>query len=156
MGKKQYQEKKSSNNSNRIERKKIKNNYIPSEDEKFMNSRQLTYFKKRLLDWKSEIMTKNEETIYSLQAETTLEPDVSDRATTETNRTIELRTSDRQRKLLSKINAALIRIEEGTYGYCIETGEEISLKRLLARPIAILSIEAQERHEKLEKIYRDD
>ncbi len=146
----------SSHASNNVNGIKIENSYNPSEDEVFMNSKQLSFFKKRLLDWKSEIMTKAEETIYSLQAESTLEPDVSDRATTESNRTLELRTSDRQRKLLSKINAALIRIEEETYGYCIETGEKISLKRLLARPVATLSIEAQERHEKLEKGFRDD
>ena len=153
---KHNQEKNIFHNSNKVEKKTLDNNYLPNENEAFMNAKHIAYFKKRLLDWKSEIMVKNEETIYSLQAESTLEPDVSDRATTESNRTIELRTSDRQRKLLSKINAALIRIEEGTYGYCVETGEEISLKRLLARPIATLSIEAQERHEKLEKIYNND
>ncbi|MDR3500569.1 MAG: RNA polymerase-binding protein DksA [Parvibaculum sp.] len=130
--------------------------YTPSEDEPFMNKRQREYFRRKLEKWKEDILLENRETLQHLQEETVQHPDLADRASTETERSLELRTRDRQRKLVSKIDAALRRIEEGTYGYCEETGEPISLKRLDARPIATLSIEAQERHERREKVYRDD
>ncbi|HEY4345105.1 MAG TPA: RNA polymerase-binding protein DksA [Parvibaculum sp.] len=130
--------------------------YTPSDDEPFMNKRQREYFRRKLEKWKEDILVENRETIQHLQEETGQHPDLTDRATTETERSLELRTRDRQRKLVSKIDAALRRIEDGTYGYCEETGEPISLKRLDARPIATLSIEAQERHERREKVYRDD
>ncbi|MCE9650694.1 MAG: RNA polymerase-binding protein DksA [Parvibaculum sp.] len=130
--------------------------YTPSDDEPFMNKRQREYFRRKLEKWKEDILLENRETLVHLQEETGQHPDLTDRATTETERSLELRTRDRQRKLVSKIDAALRRIEEGTYGYCEETGEPISLKRLDARPIATLSIEAQERHERREKVYRDD
>ena len=130
--------------------------YHPSEDEEFMNERQLEYFKQKLNDWKEDILRESRETLVHLQAETENHPDIADRATSETDRALELRTRDRQRKLISKIDEALRRIEDGSYGYCEETGEPISLKRLEARPIATLSIEAQERHEKREKVFRDE
>ncbi len=130
--------------------------YRPSEDEPFMNPRQLEYFRHKLEDWRAEILRESTQTLQNLQESNTPEPDITDRASTETDRTLELRTRDRQRKLIGKIDAALLRIEEGTYGYCEETGDQISLKRLEARPIATLSIEAQERHERREKTYRDD
>ena len=121
-----------------------------------MNERQLEYFRQKLLDWKEEILRESRETLSHLQKETENHPDLVDRASSETDRALELRTRDRQRKLISKIDAALQRIEDNTYGYCEETGEPISLKRLEARPIATLSVEAQERHEKREKVYRDE
>ncbi len=130
--------------------------YTPSDDEPFMNKRQREYFRRKLEKWKEDILAENRETLVHLQEETGQHPDLTDRATTETERSLELRTRDRQRKLVSKIDAALRRIEDGSYGYCEETGEPISLKRLDARPIATLSIEAQERHERREKVYRDD
>lgn len=130
--------------------------YLPSDDEPFMNKRQIAYFKHKLETWKDEILRESKETLQALQEEHVQQPDIADRASTETDRSIELRARDRQRKLISKIDSALRRIEEGTYGYCEETGEPISLKRLSARPIATLSIEAQERHERREKVYRDD
>lgn len=130
--------------------------YRPSEDEPFMNDRHKEYFRRKLLNWKSDILKEAKETISYLQSEHENHPDVTDRATSETDRAIELRARDRQRKLISKIEAAIARIEDGTYGFCEETGEPISLKRLEARPIATLSIEAQERHEKAEKVHRDD
>jgi DnaK suppressor protein len=130
--------------------------YRPSDDEPFMNDRQLEYFRAKLLAWKDEILEESRSTLASLQQETIAEPDLADRATSETDRSLELRTRDRQRKLIAKIDAALRRIEEGTYGYCEETGEPISLSRLEARPIATLSLEAQERHEKRERVHRDD
>jgi DnaK suppressor protein len=130
--------------------------YVPSEDEPFMNERQKAYFRAKLVAWKSEILREARETLEILQQENANHPDLADRASSETDRAIELRARDRQRKLIAKIDAALNRIEEGTYGYCEETGERISLKRLDARPIATLSIEAQERHERREKVYRDD
>ncbi len=130
--------------------------YTPSEDEPFMNERQLAYFKRKLLDWKNSILEGNRDTIEEMQKGTRNIPDVADRAAEETDRALELRTRDRQRKLVAKIDAALRRIEEGTYGYCEETGEPISLKRLEARPIATLSLEAQERHERAERVHRDD
>ncbi|MDX2265145.1 MAG: RNA polymerase-binding protein DksA [Hyphomicrobiales bacterium] len=129
--------------------------YRPSEDEPFMNERHKAYFRKRLMDWKSEILRSSFETLENLQG-SEQHPDTTDRASSETDRSLELRTRDRQRKLIAKIDAALERIETDSYGFCEETGEPISLKRLEARPIATLSIEAQERHEKRERIYRDD
>lgn len=130
--------------------------YVPSEDEPFMNERQQEYFREKLIAWKQEILAESRETLATLQAESTNHPDLADRASSETDRSIELRARDRQRKLIAKIDAALQRIEEGTYGYCEETGEPIGLNRLDARPIATLSIEAQERHERRERVYRDD
>jgi DnaK suppressor protein len=130
--------------------------YRPREDEPFMNERQREYFRLKLCRWKEEIIKDAEMTVTAMQADTDAHPDLVDRASSEGDRAIELRARDRQRKLISKIDAALIRIEDGTYGYCEDTGEPISLARLDARPIATLSIEAQERHERREKIYRDD
>jgi DnaK suppressor protein len=135
---------------------RLPKNYAPSEDEPFMNSKQREYFRRKLEQWKVDILEENRETLQHLQEETVQHPDLADRASTETERSLELRTRDRQRKLISKIDAALKRLEDGTYGYCEETGEPITLKRLDARPIATLSIEAQERHERREKVYRDD
>ena len=133
-----------------------KPNYRPSEDEEFMNERQLEYFKQKLNDWKEDILRESRETLVHLQAETENHPDLADRATSETDRALELRTRDRQRKLISKIDEALRRIEDGSYGYCEETGEPIGVARLDARPIATLSLEAQERHERRERVHRDD
>ncbi len=130
--------------------------YRPSESEPFMNERQREYFRMKLLTWKEDILRESRETLQHLYEESLNHPDLADRASSETDRAIELRARDRQRKLISKIDAALDRIEDGTYGYCEETGEPISLKRLDARPIATLSIEAQERHERRERVYRDD
>ena len=130
--------------------------YTPSENEPFMNERQKSYFRAKLVLWKTDILREARETLEILQQENANHPDLADRASSETDRAIELRARDRQRKLIAKIDAALQRIEDGTYGFCEETGEAISLKRLDARPIATLSIEAQERHERREKIYRDD
>jgi DnaK suppressor protein len=130
--------------------------YVPSEEEPFMNERHREYFRQKLLRWKDDILRESRETLISLQDENNVLPDLADRASTETDRALELRTRDRQRKLISKIESALKRIEEGTYGYCEETGEPINLRRLDARPIATLSIEAQERHERREKVYRED
>jgi DnaK suppressor protein len=131
-------------------------NYRPSDSEVFMNERQREYFRAKLLAWKEDILRESRDTLAALQTESENHPDLADRASSETDRSIELRARDRQRKLISKIDAALSRIEDGTYGYCEETGEPISLKRLDARPIATLSIEAQERHERRERVYRDD
>ena len=130
--------------------------YRPTEDEPFMNERQLEYFKQKLLNWKEDILRESRETLSHLQTDTENHPDIADRASSETDRSLELRTRDRQRKLISKIDEALRRIEDGSYGFCEETGEPISLKRLEARPIATLSIEAQERHERRERVYRDE
>ena len=130
--------------------------YMPSDDEPFMNKRQKEYFRRKLEKWKEDILIENRETLQHLQDDNVQHPDVADRASSETERSLELRTRARQRKLVAKIDSALRRIEDGTYGYCEETGEPISLKRLDARPIATLSIEAQERHERREKVYRDD
>ncbi len=130
--------------------------YVPSDKEPFMNDRQRSYFKRKLLNWKEDILRESKETISHLQDENHVLPDVADRASSETDRSLELRTRDRQRKLISKIDQALKRIDDGSYGYCEETGDPISLKRLDARPIATLSIEAQERHEKRERVYRDE
>ncbi|MBB3286156.1 DnaK suppressor protein [Rhizobium sp. BK347] len=131
-------------------------NYVPSEDEEFMNLNQRAYFRAKLIAWKNDILREARETLDHLAEESANHPDLADRASSETDRAIELRARDRQRKLISKIDAALQRIEDGTYGYCEETGEPIGLKRLDARPIATLSIEAQERHERREKVYRDE
>ncbi len=130
--------------------------YVPSDDEPFMNERQLTFFKKKLLDWKEDILKEARETVSHLQTETENHPDLADRASSETDRALELRTRDRQRKLISKIDSALRRIEERDYGFCEETGEPIGLARLMARPIATLGLEAQERHERRERVHRDD
>ena len=134
----------------------VDTDYVPSEDEPFMNDRQKAYFRRKLVSWKSDILREARETLEILQQENANHPDLADRASSETDRAIELRARDRQRKLIAKIDAALQRLEDGTYGYCEETGEPISLRRLDARPIATLSIEAQERHERREKVYRDD
>ncbi len=131
-------------------------NYRPKETEPFMNPRQREYFRLKLLKWKEDILLESKETLKNLQNESTQHPDIADRASDETDRSIELRTRDRQRKLISKIDAALKRLDDGSYGYCLETGEPISLRRLDARPVATLSIEAQERHERREKVHRDD
>jgi DnaK suppressor protein len=130
--------------------------YVPTENEPFMNERQREYFRRKLLAWKDDILRESRETLTVLQNENENLPDLADRASSETDRAIELRARDRQRKLIAKIDAALGRLDDGTYGYCEETGEPISLKRLDARPIATLSIEAQERHERREKVYRDE
>ncbi|MGX1785399.1 RNA polymerase-binding protein DksA [Bosea sp. NPDC055332] len=130
--------------------------YKPSDSEPFMNERQREYFRGKLLAWKEEILKEAKETLVTLQSESENHPDIADRASSETDRAIELRARDRQRKLISKIDSALARIEDGSYGYCEETGEPISLKRLEARPIATLSLEAQERHERNERVFRDD
>ena len=134
----------------------VEADYVPSEDEPFMNERQKAYFRGKLITWKNDILREARETLEILQQENANHPDLADRASSETDRAIELRARDRQRKLIAKIDAALHRIEDGTYGYCEETGEPIALKRLEARPIATLSVEAQERHERRERIYRDD
>jgi DnaK suppressor protein len=130
--------------------------YRPNEKEPFMNDRQREYFRNKLLAWKEDILKEAKETLAHLQAENENHPDLADRASSETDRAIELRARDRQRKLIAKIDAALSRIDDGTYGFCEETGEPIALRRLEARPIATLSIEAQERHERRERVYRDD
>ena len=130
--------------------------YRPSDDEPFMNERQREYFRRKLKDWKEEIRKESRETVASLQVETVQHADLTDRASHESDRNLELRTRDRQRKLISKIEAALRRIDDGTYGFCEDTGEPIALRRLDARPIATLSNEAQERHERREKVYRDE
>ena len=130
--------------------------YKPSDSEPFMNDRQIEYFRRKLMSWKEDIIKESKETISHLQEENHILPDVADRASSETDRSLELRTRDRQRKLISKIDSALKRIEDRSYGYCEDTGEPIGLKRLDARPIATLSIEAQERHEKRERVYRDE
>ncbi|MFC3673948.1 RNA polymerase-binding protein DksA [Ferrovibrio xuzhouensis] len=134
----------------------LKANYRPTESEPFMNPRMKEYFRRKLLAWKDDILRESNQTLQHLQEDTTQEPDIADRASVETDRALELRTRDRQRKLISKIDAAMKRLEDGSYGYCEETGEPISLKRLEARPIATLSIEAQERHERRERTHRDD
>ncbi len=130
--------------------------YRPTDKEPFMNERQREYFRAKLLAWREDILKEAKETLQHLQEENQNHPDLADRASSETDRAIELRARDRQRKLIAKIDEALTRIEDGTYGYCEETGEPISLRRLEARPIATLSVEAQERHERRERVYRDD
>jgi DnaK suppressor protein len=130
--------------------------YRPNEDEEFMNPMQREYFRQKLLAWRTELLQESSETLNHLQQESLSEPDIADRASLETDRSLELRTRDRERKLIAKIDEALRRIEEGTYGFCEETSEPISLRRLEARPIATLSIEAQERHERMERTHRED
>ena len=130
--------------------------YRPTEDEPFMSPLQVEYFRQKLLAWRSELLQESSETLHHLQEESLAEPDIADRASLETDRSLELRTRDRERKLITKIDEALRRIEDGTYGYCEETNEPISLRRLEARPIATLSLEAQERHERMERTHRDD
>jgi len=136
--------------------KAIDKGYKPSDKEPFMNEKQREYFRAKLLAWKDDILKEAKETLQHLQDENQNHPDLADRASSETDRAIELRARDRQRKLTAKIDAALARIDDGSYGFCEETGEPISLKRLEARPIATLSIEAQERHERRERVYRDE
>ena len=131
-------------------------NYRPTDREPFMNAMQQEYFRQKLLKWKGELIEESNQTLQNMQEESLAQPDLADRATSEAERALELRARDRQRKLISKIDAALARIEDGSYGYCEETGEPISLKRLDARPIATLSLEAQERHERRERVYRED
>ena len=135
---------------------KLPNGYKPSEKEPFMNAKQREYFRKKLLTWKDDILISNRKTLQHLQDDPANQPDIADRANSESIRALELRARDRQRKLISKIEDALQRLEDGSYGYCDETGEAISLKRLDARPIATLSIEAQEQHERRERVYRDE
>jgi DnaK suppressor protein len=130
--------------------------YRPAEDEPFMNERQTEYFRRKLLSWKADLLGETQSTIEGLQGAARNIPDIADRASEETDRALELRTRDRQRKLISKIDSALRRIDEGEYGYCEVTGDPISLRRLDARPIATMSLEAQERHERREKVHRDD
>jgi DnaK suppressor protein len=130
--------------------------YRPSEDEPFMNTRQQVYFRLKLLRWKDELLRDSRDTVAAMQSDTDNAPDLIDRASFEIGRAIELRARDRQRKLIAKINAALLRMDNGEYGYCEATGDPIALKRLDARPIATLSVEAQERHERRERVYRDD
>ncbi|MEL6572237.1 MAG: RNA polymerase-binding protein DksA [Pseudomonadota bacterium] len=134
----------------------LPDDYTPVESEPFMNDRQLEYFRRKLLNWKADILENSSDTVAGMKDQTRNIPDVADRASEETDRALELRTRDRERKLVSKIDAALRRIDEGEYGYCEITGEPISLKRLDARPIATMSLEAQERHERREKVHRDD
>ncbi len=133
----------------------LPDDYQPAEDEPFMNPRQVAYFRRKLTTWKSDILKDSRETVVELQNDTRNIPDIADRASAETDRALELRARDRQRKLISKIDAALQRLDEGDYGYCEVTGDPISLKRLDARPIATLSLEAQDHHERREKIHRD-
>ncbi|MEN8832216.1 MAG: RNA polymerase-binding protein DksA [Pacificibacter sp.] len=134
----------------------LPDDYRPSMDEPFMNERQIEYFRRKLLNWKAELLDESRNTLEGLQDGTRSIPDIADRASEETDRALELRTRDRQRKLVTKIDAALRRIEADEFGYCEKTGEPISLKRLDARPIATMSLEAQERHERREKVHRDD
>jgi len=134
----------------------LPDDYTPAEDEPFMNDRQLEYFRRKLIAWKNDLLSDSRDTIEGLQGTTRNIPDITDRASEETDRALELRTRDRQRKLLAKIDAALRRIENGEYGYCETTGDPISLKRLDARPIATMTLEAQEKHERREKVHRDD
>ena len=138
-----------------VKKKKINGSYTPSDKEKFMSPKQLKYFKQLLSDWKDDLLQGSSLTINNLKEESSNKPDNADRASIESERSLELRTRDRERKLISKINKALRKIEDGTYGYCEETNQPISLKRLMARPIATLSLEAQELHEKSEKIYKE-
>ena len=134
----------------------LPDDYRPAEDEPFMNERQLEYFRRKLINWKQDLLNQSSETIDNLQDSARAVPDLADRASEETDRALELRTRDRQRKLVAKIDSALRRIENGEYGYCEVTGEPISLKRLDARPIATMTLEAQEKHERREKVHRDD
>ena len=140
----------------KIENVDIPDGYDPSDNEEYMNPLQLSYFYKKLMDWKEELLHESQETLYHLKEENTQEPDSNDRASVESERSLELKTRNRYRKLIDKIDAALHRIEDGSYGYCEETGEKIGVRRLLARPIATLCIEAQERHESYERNHIDD
>ena len=135
---------------------RLPKNYHPSEDEIFMSPRMKEYFRRKLLSWKEDLLQESTETLQSLQDGGLAEPDLADRASAETERSLELRTRDRERKLIAKIDSALRRIEDGSYGYCEETDEPISIQRLEARPIATLSVEAQERHERMERTHRDE
>ncbi|MEE2957119.1 MAG: RNA polymerase-binding protein DksA [Pseudomonadota bacterium] len=135
---------------------RLPKNYRPSDKEPFMNAKQREYFRQRLQRWRNELLHDTSQTLQNLQEDSLQSPDLADRASAETDRAIELRTRDRERKLIQKIDEALERIKDGEYGYCEETGEPIGLRRLEARPIATLSLEAQERHERMERIYRDD
>ncbi|MGB0575469.1 MAG: RNA polymerase-binding protein DksA [Alphaproteobacteria bacterium] len=135
---------------------KLPKNYRPSEKEPFMNAKQREYFRQRLLNWRGELLRETSQTLQNLQEESLQAPDIADRASAETDRAVELRTRDRERKLIQKIDEALSRIENSEYGYCEETGEPIGLRRLEARPIATLSLEAQERHERMERVHRDE
>ena len=139
-----------------VESLELPASYRPTDDEPFMNERQLEYFRRKLVSWKEDILRESRETLSHLQTETENHPDLADRASSETDRALELRTRDRQRKVISKIDEALRRVEDGSYGYCEDTGEPIGLARLEARPIATLSLEAQERHERRERVHRDD
>jgi len=130
--------------------------YVPDDEEEFMNPRQRAYFRQKLIDWKDDILNGTKETIQNLQEDSSVLPDLVDRASAESDKALELRTRDRERKLISKIDAAIRRIDDGTYGFCEETGEPIGLRRLEARPTATLSLEAQERHERRERTVRDD
>ncbi|MFZ3582657.1 RNA polymerase-binding protein DksA [Loktanella sp. DJP18] len=134
----------------------LPDNYRPAEDEPFMNERQIEYFRRKLLNWKADILEDSRDTVAGMKDQTRNIPDIADRASEETDRSIELRTRDRQRKLVAKIDSALRRIDDGEFGYCTISGEPISLKRLDARPIATMTLEAQERHERREKVHRDD
>lgn len=135
---------------------KLPRNYQPSDDEPFMNAKQREYFRRHLMAWREELLRETNNTLQNLQEDSLQSPDIADRASAETDRAVELRTRDRERKLVQKIDEALQRIKDGSYGYCEETEEPIGLRRLEARPIATLSLEAQERHERREKIYRDE
>ena len=135
---------------------RLPKDYSPSEKEPFMNAKQKEFFRRKLLTWRSDIIQETKETLNNLQKEVVNFSDLADRASSETDRSLELRARDRQRKLISKIDEALSRIDDGSYGYCEETGESIGLKRLIARPIATLTIDSQERHERKEKVYRED
>jgi RNA polymerase-binding transcription factor len=139
-----------------VSRPTLPPDYRPSDDEEFMNPLQLEYFRQKLLRWRAELLAESSETLLHLKEESLSEPDIADRATLETDRYTELRTRDRERKLIAKIDEALQRIENGTYGFCEETDEPIGVRRLDARPIATLSLEAQERHERLERTHRED
>jgi DnaK suppressor protein len=134
----------------------LPNGYTPGDDEPFMNDRQRLYFRQKLVNWRNDLIEQTRETLVGLHDDTSQHADITDRATSETDRALELRARDRQRKLVSKIDAALGRLDDGSYGFCEETGEPIGLKRLDARPIATLSLEAQERHERREKVYREE
>ena len=144
------------NSEKPLDQIKIPDGYIPSDKEEFMNPLQLAYFRKKLLDWKNELISGASDTILGLSEETLQKPDAADRAQLEADASILLRARDRERKLISKIDAALRRIDDGSYGYCQETDEPINLKRLEARPIASLSLDAQEKHERMEKIHREE
>ena len=135
---------------------RLPKNYTPSEDEPFMSPKQREYFRRRLLRWREELLQESSQTLQNLQEASLQSPDIADRASAETDRAVELRTRDRGRKLVQKIDEALDRIDKGSYGYCEESGEPIGLRRLEARPIATMSLEAQERHERMERIHRDE